>query len=107
MTSDRDRHAHPRVDGQRLARAAHLAVVRIAADRYRVTGGSAEHVVQLVNGRLRCDCEDAVRHASSATVCKHRLAVALHRLPAPIVAALRDLVPLPRPGARRPKAVAS
>ena len=93
----------PTVDAERLARAAHLVVVRIAADRYQVTGGRAPHVVQLADGRLRCDCQDQLRRRG----CKHVLAVVLHRLPAPNVAALRDLVPLPRRGARRRQAVAS
>jgi hypothetical protein len=92
----------PAVDSARLQRAAHLVAVPLAPGRWSVSGGRAVHVVSLEAGRLNCDCVDGQMHP--AVACKHRLAVALHRLPEPIRAALRDLVPLPR---RRRKALAS
>jgi hypothetical protein len=84
----------PGVDLARLQRAAHLVAVPLAPGRWSVRGGRAMHVVTLDAGRLRCDCVDGQMHP--AVACKHRLAVALHRLPEPIRAALRDVVPPPR-----------
>lgn len=93
----------PTVDRPRLQRAAHLTVERLAPGQYRVSGGAGVHLVTILATGPRCDCVDGQMHP--AVACKHRLAVALRRLPAPICAALRDVVPLPR-RARR-KAVAS
>ena len=91
------------VDPRRLARAIHLDAVQVAPGRWIITGGRARHVVATDSSSARCECHDATMRRA---VCKHRLAVALHRLPAPVRAALRLLVPRPRRARRRPQVAA-
>jgi hypothetical protein len=76
-----------------------LVATPLAPGRWSVRGGRAVHVVTLDAGRLRCDCVDGEMHP--AVACKHRLAVALHRLPVPIRESLAALVPLPRRARRK------
>lgn len=63
------------VDPYRLRRAHGLSVTAPEAGCFRVTGGTDPHVVQLVNGNLRCDCGDA----ALGHRCKHVLAIELKR----------------------------
>ncbi|MFI5398935.1 MAG: SWIM zinc finger family protein [Candidatus Binatia bacterium] len=89
----------PEVDSARLRRALYLNVVRLRDGSCLVSGGDREHQVGRIGARVVCDCEDRVKGP-----CKHRLAVLLAaRLPASVRTALRELVPPPRPKARRPK----
>ena len=82
----------------RLARAVWLDVQRVASDTFRVSGGSADHLVAVVDGGLRCDCMDSqVR----AFVCKHELCVRLCCGDADVVKALRELVAQPPRRLRR------
>ena len=80
------------VDPGRLQRAIHLHVGRQEDGSWLVTGGTAPHRVVAIGGDLRCDCEDAGYRPGP---CKHRLRVQLGRLGAPMLAALRTLVPKP------------
>jgi hypothetical protein len=68
----------------------HLAASRAEDATWRLTGGARPHVVDQAG---RCDCADFVmRH----TDCKHVLAVRLAHGDAEVLAALRQLVPLPK-----------
>jgi len=78
------------VDPGRLQRAIHLQVGRQPDGSWLVTGGTAPHRVAAIDGGLVCDCADAGYRPGP---CKHRLRVQLGRLGAPMLAALRTLVP--------------
>jgi hypothetical protein len=74
------------VDPARLRRALGLEVEPLGPGAYRVSGGSAPHVVR---GR-ECDCADA--RFNGGQPCKHRAAAYLFRTLHPAVrAALRTL----------------
>jgi helicase len=66
--------ASGRIDPYRLRRARDLRVTEDGS-AYRVTGGLEPHVVRADEGRLLCDCPDA----AEGHLCKHVLAVRLHR----------------------------
>ncbi len=85
------------IEAGRLARAVHLEAVPIDVDSYRVSGGSQDHVVEIVDGRCYCDCVDAQVRGDG---CKHNLIVRLLAGDKEVVKALRLSVPAPR----RPKA---
>ncbi len=60
------------IDLHRLARAVTLKARRIGEGRYRITGGSEPHYVDLCSPDVpRCDCPD---HLLRERVCKHLLA---------------------------------
>jgi hypothetical protein len=80
------------VDPGRLARAIHLDVESNGAGEWSVTGGRGRHCVTIGERGTICDCADSDLHPELA--CKHRLAVALVRLPAEVREALRELVPV-------------
>ncbi len=80
------------IDVGRLARAVHLDCRRVAPDRYLVTGGRDDHMVDIDGGYVRCDCFDAQRNGDG---CKHALCVRLHHGDSDVVNALRQLVPAP------------
>ena len=82
-----------RIEAGRLARAIHLDAVPIDIDSYMVSGGSQNHVVDVVNGELRCDCMDATVRGRG---CKHELCVRLNAADGEVVRALRQLIPAPR-----------
>ncbi|MGD0483797.1 MAG: hypothetical protein ABSB58_03980 [Gemmatimonadales bacterium] len=86
--------SRPTVDPGRLIRALGLTVEPGPRGTWYVQGGAAAHVVRRRCTGWTCDCLDGAFHPGQP--CKHRLAVALNRLPPPIRAALRDVVPLPR-----------
>jgi len=71
----------------RAARATHLTVEHIDADRYAVRGGKTPHLVDLANA-IVCDCKDHAFHPGID--CAHILAVQRFRgngMSAPVVAA--------------------
>ena len=81
------------IDEGRLARAVHLDCERMTRETFRVSGGRADHVVQVTERQCECDCMDrTVRGAG----CKHELCVRLHCGDAEVVRALRQLVARPR-----------
>ena len=47
------------IDPGRLARAIHLDCRQLDGTRYLVNGGSQDHIVDVVDGTVRCDCYDA------------------------------------------------
>ena len=81
------------VDLTRLARAVHLDCERMTPETFRVSGGSADHVVAVANGEVRCDCYDAQYHGDG---CKHALLVRLVAGDQSVVKALRQLIAPPR-----------
>jgi len=88
------------IEKARLARALYLTARRTASGRYTVTGGMAPHEVTVDGERLTCGCADASLRAG--VECKHALAVLLRRGNLDVLAALRELVPMPK--RRRPRA---
>lgn len=82
------------IDPTRLARAVHLDYRRLDANRYLVSGGSQDHIVDVVNGTVRCDCYDA-KYRSGDT-CKHSLLVRLMAGDRKVAKALRQLIAPPR-----------
>ena len=73
----------------RLVRSLELQGQRIAPGRYRVTGGSQSHWVDLYTTSLpRCDCGD---HLWREQICKHILAALLREGDERVLAALRTL----------------
>ena len=79
-----------------LARAVHLDVERLADHRYRVTGGSRPHEVDLTRSP-ECGCEDAT--FQKAYACQHLTACMLYEGDRDAIRTLRVWVP--RPEARR------
>ncbi len=81
------------IDTGRLQRAIWLDCQPVAPGRYLVRGGSADHVVEVDGGLVRCHCPDSQRVGDS---CKHSLALRLRAGDGEVVDALRQLVPNPR-----------
>ena len=78
------------VEPARLERSLELHGSRIAPGRYRITGGSQTHWVDLYTASLpRCDCGD---HLWRERVCKHILAALLREGDERVLTALRSLV---------------
>ena len=74
----------------RLERSLELQGMRVGPGRYRVTGGSGTHWVDLYTTSLpRCDCGD---HLWREQICKHILAALLREGDERVLAALRGLV---------------
>ena len=88
------------IDAARLARAIWLEAKMIDISTYRVRGGTADHMVEVEDGRCYCDCVDAQVHGPG---CKHALLVRLLGGDPEVALALRKLVPQP---ARRPRVMA-
>ena len=87
------------VDLERLERSLGLAGERIGDGRYRVTGGSQDHWVDLYTAsHPRCDCGD---HLWRERICKHILAALLREGNERVVSALGSLVHRLRDGAMR------
>jgi helicase len=63
------------VEPYRLRRALDLTVLAQDSGVYRVAGGLEPHLVQMKDGQLVCDCAEAAQ----GHICKHALAVRLHR----------------------------
>jgi hypothetical protein len=73
----------------RLERSLELQGQRVAPGRYRVTGGSQTHWVDLYTTSLpRCDCGD---HLWRERICKHILAALLREGDERVLTALRAL----------------
>ena len=78
------------VDLDRLERGLALVAERVGEGRYRVTGGSQDHWVDLVTAaHPRCDCGD---HVWRDQVCKHILAALLREGNEHVVRALATVV---------------
>ena len=88
------------IDTGRLARAIYLTAKPIDVNTWRVRGGTADHMVEVENGRCYCDCVDAQVHGPG---CKHALLVRLLGGDPEVALALRQLVPQP---ARRTRVTA-
>ncbi len=80
------------IDPARLQRAIWLEAKRIDISTYRVRGGTADHMVEVVDGRCYCDCVDAQVRGPG---CKHSLLVRLLGGDPEVVKALQQLVPVP------------
>ena len=79
------------IDLERLERSLLLDGERIGDGRYRVTGGSQDHWVDLyTTSHPRCDCGD---HLWRERICKHILAALLREGNDRVVRALGGLVP--------------
>jgi hypothetical protein len=77
------------VDLGRLSRSLLLNGERVGDGRYRVTGGSQQHWVDLyTTNHPRCDCGD---HVWRDQICKHILAALLREGHDKVVAALATL----------------
>ena len=77
------------VDLDRLERAVALQAGGVGLGRYRVSGGSQDHWVDLASlGHPRCDCGD---HLWREQVCKHILAALLREGDPAVVAALAQV----------------
>lgn len=78
------------VEPARLERGVSLTAVRVARGRYRVSGGSEEHWVDLATvNQPRCDCGD---HLWRERVCKHILAALLREGDPEVIRAVGGLV---------------
>jgi hypothetical protein len=78
------------VDPQRLERSLGLDGERVGNGRYRITGGSQDHWVDLYTAsHPRCDCGD---HLWRERVCKHILAALLREGNERVVRALGPLM---------------
>ena len=75
------------LDVGRTRLALSLNVTPLADCRYRVRGGTAEHVVRTAAVPWSCDCRDAAYRPG--VTCKHVLGTYLHRQLAP---AVRDVL---------------
>jgi uncharacterized Zn finger protein len=90
------------VDLDRLERGLALRAERVGDGRYRVTGGSQDHWVDLFTAaHPRCDCGD---HVWRDQVCKHILAALLREGDARVVGALATVVTRAREQAAAPPA---
>ncbi len=88
------------VDLDRLERGLALRAERVGDGRYRVTGGSQDHWVDLFTAaHPRCDCGD---HVWRDQVCKHILAALLREGDARVVGALATVVTRAREQAATP-----
>ena len=85
------------IDPNRLARAVHLDCDRISLNQYLVTGGTADHVVTVQDGRVWCHCIDSQWKGDN---CKHSLVTRLTCGDPLVAKALRMLVPRPHRAAR-------
>ena len=88
------------VDLDRLERGVQLTAERTGPGRFRVTGGTSEHWVDLgaTGARPRCDCGDYLWRDRE---CKHILAAMLHEGDAGVISAIGPLVARLRSGAAR------
>ena len=78
------------VDFARLERSLELRGSRVGPGRYRVTGGTQTHWVDLYTASLpRCDCGD---HLWREQICKHILAALLREGDERVLTALHGLV---------------
>ena len=79
------------VDLDRLERGVQLVAEKIDFRRFRVTGGSTEHWVDLgaTGARPRCDCGDYLWRDRD---CKHILAAMLHEGNAGVISAIGPMV---------------
>lgn len=78
------------VETNRLERSLELHCLRVAPGRYRVTGGTQTHWVDLYTSSFpRCDCGD---HLWRERICKHILAGLLREGDEQVLMALRLLV---------------
>ena len=77
------------IDAGRLARAVYLTAKPIDVNTWRVRGGIADHMVEIVDGRCYCDCVDGQVRGPG---CKHCLLVRLLGGDPEVVTALRLLV---------------
>jgi hypothetical protein len=78
------------VDLDRLERSLGLRGERVEQGRYRVTGGSQDHWVDLYTAAYpRCDCGD---HLWRDRICKHILAALLREGDERVVRALQGLI---------------
>ena len=78
------------IDLVRLERSLELHGSRVGPGRYRVSGGSGTHWVDLYTASLpRCDCGD---HLWREQICKHILAALLREGDERVLTALRGLV---------------
>ena len=80
------------IDSGRLARAVWLEAKPIDISTYRVRGGTADHMVEVEDGRCYCSCPDGQVRGPG---CKHCLLVRLLNGDPEVVKALRQLVPAP------------
>ena len=86
------------VDLDRLERGLALRADRVGEGRYRVSGGTQDHWVDLFTAaHPRCDCGD---HVWRDQVCKHILAALLREGDARVVGALATVVTRVREQAR-------
>lgn len=77
------------IDLPRLERSLQLVGERVGAGRYRVSGGSQDHWVDLYTTTVpRCDCGD---HLWRERICKHILAALLREGNDRVVIALSEL----------------
>lgn len=78
------------IDLARLERSLELYGFRVGPGRYRITGGTQTHWVDLYTASLpRCDCGD---HLWREQICKHILAALLREGDERVLTALRGLV---------------
>jgi hypothetical protein len=78
------------VDLDRLERSLELVVDRVGDGRFRVSGGTQDHWVDLyTTAHPRCDCGD---HLWRERVCKHILAALLREGNELVLRSLRDVV---------------
>ena len=80
------------IDTGRLARAIYLTAKPIDVNTWRVRGGIADHMIEVVDGRCYCDCVDAQVRGPG---CKHALLVRLLGGDPEVVKALRELIAAP------------
>ena len=80
------------IDAGRLARAVYLTAKPIDVNTWRVRGGIADHMIEVVDGRCYCDCMDAQVRGPG---CKHALLVRLLGGDPDVVKALRELIAAP------------
>jgi hypothetical protein len=93
------------VDLDRLERGLALRADRVGEGRYRVTGGTQDHWVDLFTAaHPRCDCGD---HVWRDQVCKHILAALLREGDARVVGALATVVTRARAQAAGPPSKAA
>ena len=88
------------IDSARLARGIWLSAKPIDVNTWRVRGGTADHMIEIVDGRCYCDCIDATVRGDG---CKHALLVRLLGGDKAVALALRQFVPQP---ARRTRVMA-
>ena len=83
------------MDTTRLARAVHLTAEADGPGRWIVTGGAEPHAVMETSpGVFACGCTDAAMRAD--VECKHVLRMRLEHADPEVLAALRELVAMPK-----------